>query len=177
MDRIVSLRDYEDFARAFAGVKKALATWTPAQTGARRGVFVTVAGPDAAPILADGQTYKNLLAAMRLKGDPYVPLVVKSFVDARFRLTATVEIDPAYESDLVLAAVTSALLAAFSFEARAFGQRVALSEVMAVMQGVAGVVSVDVNVLMRVDGIGGSGLTRAAAGCLAERQPATPPNF
>lgn len=159
LDRIVSLRDYEDFARAFAGVKKALATWTPAQTGARRGVFVTVAGPDAEPILPDGQTYKNLLAAMRLKGDPHVPLVVKSFVDARFRLAATVEIDPAYESGLVLAAVTSALQAAFSFEARAFGQRVALSEVMAVMQGVAGVVSVDVDVLKRVDGIGGSGLT------------------
>lgn len=159
MDRIVSLRDYEDFARAFAGVKKALATWTPAQIGARRGIFVTVAGPDAAKIPADSQTYTKLLAAMRLKGDPYVPLVVKSFVDARFRLTATVEIDSAYEGDLVKAAVTSALLAAFSFEARAFGQRVALSEVMAVMQGVAGVVSVDVNELARVDGIGGSGLT------------------
>lgn len=159
MDRIVSLRDYEDFARAFAGVKKALATWMPAQIGARRGVFVTVAGPDAAKILPGGQTYDKLLAAMRLKGDPYVPLVVKSFEDARFSLTAAVEIDPAYERDLVKAAVTSALLAAFSFEARAFGQRVALSEVMAVMQGVAGVVSVDIDVLARVDGIGGSGLT------------------
>lgn len=158
MDRIVSLRDYEDFARAFAGVKKALATWMPARIDARRGVFVTVAGPDAAQILAGGQTYTKLLAAMRLKSDPHVPLVIKSFDDVRFEITAIVEIDPAYESGLVKAAVTSALLAAFSFEARAFGQRVTLSEVMAVMQGVAGVVSVDVNLLARSDGIGGSGL-------------------
>ena len=43
LDRVVSLRDYEDFARAFAGIAKALATWS--WDGERRGVFVTVAGP------------------------------------------------------------------------------------------------------------------------------------
>ena len=46
LDRIVSLRDYEDFARAFAGIAKALATWT--WDGERQGVFVTVAGVDGA---------------------------------------------------------------------------------------------------------------------------------
>ena len=42
LDRIVSLRDYEDFARAFGGIAKALATWT--WDGQRQGIFVTVAG-------------------------------------------------------------------------------------------------------------------------------------
>ena len=28
LDRAVSLKDYEDFARAFSGIAKALATWT-----------------------------------------------------------------------------------------------------------------------------------------------------
>ena len=42
LGRIVSLRDYEDFARAFAGVAKALATWT--WDGERQGVFVTDRG-------------------------------------------------------------------------------------------------------------------------------------
>ena len=42
LGRIVSLEDYEDFARAFAGIEKALATWM--WSGEKRGVFVTVAG-------------------------------------------------------------------------------------------------------------------------------------
>jgi hypothetical protein len=43
LDRVVSLHDYEDFARAYAGIAKALATWI--WTGETREVFVTVAGP------------------------------------------------------------------------------------------------------------------------------------
>ena len=46
LDRIVSLQDYEDFAGAFSGIGKALATWT--WDGERRAVFVTVAGPGPA---------------------------------------------------------------------------------------------------------------------------------
>ena len=42
LDRIVSLRDYEDFARAFTGVAKALTTWS--WNGHERGVFVTIGG-------------------------------------------------------------------------------------------------------------------------------------
>ena len=53
LDRIVSLRDYEDFARAFAGIAKALATWT--WDGERQGVFVTVAGVDGTPLAENGE--------------------------------------------------------------------------------------------------------------------------
>ena len=42
LGRVVSLKDYEDFARSFSGIDKALATWT--WFGEKRGVFVTVAG-------------------------------------------------------------------------------------------------------------------------------------
>src|SRR5262249_10871273 len=51
LDRIVSLQDYEDFARAFAGIDKALATrlWR----GERRSVFVTVAGSNGAEVPSD----------------------------------------------------------------------------------------------------------------------------
>ncbi len=155
LDRIVSLQDYEDFARAYAGVAKALATWT--WSGERRGVFVTVAGPGGAPIPAGGQTYDSLLSAMRLKGDPHVPLAVASHRPAAFQVNARLKVDPAYDAALVEAGVRAALLAAFSFDARAFAQPVTLSEVMAVMQAVAGVVAVDVDVLKRpglaVDGL------------------------
>lgn len=149
LDRIVSLQDYEDFARAYAGIAKAYATWT--WSGQVRGVFVTVAGPDGAEVKADGDLYKNLLAAMQQAGDPHVPLRVQTYRPAFFRLAANVKVHPDYLPDKVLAAVEQALRAQFSFAARRLGQPVALSEVIAVMQSVSGVVAIDVDKLYRFD--------------------------
>jgi hypothetical protein len=148
LDRVVSLIDYEDFSRAFAGVAKALATWT--WDGQTRGVFVTVAGPSGAPIPDGSKTLTNLIAAMQAAGDPHVPLRVQTYERALFRLSAVLDIDADYQQDKVIAAVTDALCMQFSFDSRAFGQGVALSEVMAAMQAVPGVIAVDVNTLYRV---------------------------
>ncbi len=156
LDRIVSLQDYEDFARAFAGVAKALASWS--WTGRMRGVFVTVAGANGAALPSDGQIFANLLAAMRKAGDPNVPLRVQSFRNAFFRLAATVTIEPALSNDLVLGLVERTLRAAFAFDARDFGQPVALSEVLAVMQSVPGVRAVQVTQFFRTDDPNGGGL-------------------
>jgi hypothetical protein len=149
LDRIVSLRDYEDFARAFSGVAKTLATWT--WNGRERGVFVTVAGTGSKPIEPGSLTYKNLLAAMLQAGDPTVPLRVKSYRPAFFRVACKLRIDPAHLVDLVKAAVETALRAAFSFDAREFGQPVAKSEVIAAIQAVKGVLAVDLDGLYRTD--------------------------
>jgi hypothetical protein len=156
LDRIVSLRDYEDFARAFRGVAKALATWT--WDGRQRGVFMTIAGADGAEILESSATYQNLVAAMRTAGDPYVPLRVQTYRKASFTLTARITRHPDYLAENVERAVRDMLAASFSFAARGFGQPVALSEVMAAIQQVAGVVAVDIDTLQRTDGIGGTGL-------------------
>ncbi len=145
LERIVSLRDYEDFARAFAGVGKALATWT--WNGERRGVFVTVAGADGASLAPDGVVAKNLLGAMLAAGDPYVPLRLGFYKPRRFRLKAKVKVDEDYDSAAVLAAVERELRIAFSFEAREFGQPVMQSEVVAIIHSVPGVVAVDVDEL------------------------------
>lgn len=149
LDRIVSLQDYEDFARAFAGVSKALATWT--WSGRARVVFVTVAGPAGAEIPPDSATYANLLAAMRNAGDPHVVLRVESFREAFFRVGATVWIDPARNRADVLASVESALRATFSFDARSFGQPVYRSEVVSAIQNVPGVVASEVRQFERTD--------------------------
>jgi predicted phage baseplate assembly protein len=154
LDRVVSLSDYEDFARAYAGIKKALATWS--WDGERRGVFVTVAGPGGAPV-ADG-VVELLLGAIRKAGDPYVPLRVASYRPARFTTGFKLKVDPARPKDKVIVAVLNALRAGFGFEARAFGREVALSDVIATIQNVAGVIAVDVDALVRTDGVGGSGL-------------------
>ena len=42
LDRAVSLQDYEDFSRTFAGIAKAQAVWV--WNGRKRAVFITVAG-------------------------------------------------------------------------------------------------------------------------------------
>lgn len=148
LGRIVSLQDYEDFARSFAGVAKALATWT--WNGQMRGIFVTIAGPDGAPIDDDSTTYTNLLGAMQNAGDPYVPLRVVSYQPAPFTLQADLKIEADYQAALVLPQVEQKLRDAFSFAVRAFGQPVAASQVLQVIHSVAGVSAVDLNALYRI---------------------------
>ena len=65
---------------------------------------------------------------------------------------------PDYLAGKVDAAVRQALLERFAFDAREFGQPVALSEIMAAIQAVPGVVAVDVDALHRNDLAGGDGL-------------------
>src|SRR6185369_1562833 len=112
LDRVVSLQDYEDYARAFAGIAKALATWS--WVGQSRAVFVTVAGPGGADVKPDSDTYKNLLAALRANGDPFVPITVQSYSHALFKISASVQIHPDYRQEKVLVAVATALTKRFS---------------------------------------------------------------
>lgn len=146
LDRVVSLQDYEDYGRSFGGVTKALATWT--WDGRTRGVLLTVAGARGAAVSA--KLALDLTNAIHAAGDPFVPVRVVPHAAAAFRLSAQVGVAPDYESATVLAVVTDALRGAFSFDARAFGQPVALSEVIAVAQGASpGVVAVNVKTLYR----------------------------
>jgi hypothetical protein len=149
LGRVVSLRDYEDFSRAFAGVRKALAVevWD----GERRGVSITVAGPGGAAIPPRSTVHDSLTAALRRFGDPDVPLTVGSYRGALFRLDATLTHDPAHLPSTVRSEVDARLRQAFGFEARALGQPVALSELIGVVQDVDGVLGVDVNELYRTD--------------------------
>ncbi|HEV2914397.1 MAG TPA: putative baseplate assembly protein [Pyrinomonadaceae bacterium] len=149
LDRIVSLRDYEDFARSFSGIAKALATWT--WNIHARGVFVTVAGIDGAEVAEDSVLRNNLVAAMQKAGDAQIPLKIKSYRGVTFRVVADVKVDADYIEEDVMAAVEAALRSSFSFEARSFGQPVTLSEVISVMQNVPGVIAIDLNKLHRSD--------------------------
>jgi len=153
LERVVALRDYEDFARAFVGVAKARATWT--WDRGRRGVYLTVAGPEGDEVPDGGPVHTRLLAALAKAGDPYVPVQVVSYRARPFRVKATLRIDPDRQAADVLAAAGAALAARFGFEARAFGRPVWRNEVIATLQNVPGVASVDLDLLYREDG--GSG--------------------
>lgn len=145
LDRIVSLQDFEDFARAFSGIAKASATW--AWDGESRTVFVTVAGVDGAAVETDSEVYENLIEAMNRVRDPFQRLNVKTYEPRLFTVQASVRVHPDYQAAVVLQEVEEGLLTAFSFGARDFAQDVFLSEVMAVIQKVEGVEAVDVDVL------------------------------
>lgn len=149
LDRIVSLRDYEDFARSFSGIAKALAMWT--WNIHARGVFITVAGIDGAEVADESVLHASLVSAMLKSGDSHVPIKIKSYRGVTFKLAADVKVDTQHIESKVFAAIKDALRSSFSFETRAFGQPVTLSEVIAVMQDVSGVVAVDINKLYRSD--------------------------
>jgi predicted phage baseplate assembly protein len=147
LGRIVSLRDYEDFARSFAGIAKSLATWS--WTGEKRSIAVTVAGVNGTTV--DGTLKDNLYKAIEAAGIPEVLFSLYSFEPVFFRLKARIVVRPDYIDALVLAAVEQKLRTHFSFAQRGFGQSVSRSEVIAVMQGVDGVLAVDLDELYRSD--------------------------
>lgn len=149
LDRVVSLLDYQNFARSFGSIAKSLATWTRA--GAQPVVVLTVAGQDGAPVDPSSALYRDLTAALRRFGNPNVPLRIRSYVPRYFRISARVGIAPDRVPGKVMAAVKAALQSAFSFEARSFAQSVDRSEVFAVMQGVSGVTYVDIDLFRRTD--------------------------
>ena len=149
LERAVSVTDYADFARSFAGIAKAHATWVA--HGPARGVHVTVAGIEGSPITPAGRTWTSLMQALRAYGDPVVPLSVQSYAAATFRLAATVRVAADRIIDDVLEEVRKGLRAAFAFDQRDFGQTVSIDEVARVAHDVEGVEAIDVNVLRRSD--------------------------
>jgi len=163
LDRVVSLRDYEDFARAFAGIAKALAVF--AWDGRRNVVLLTVAGSGGE--VPPDRLQQNLWAAVRDCGDPGVIAHVVPFQPVPFRVEATVTIEEGLRRESVLAAVRDRLSARFGFDAREFGQPVALSEVQGAIHEVQGVVGVNVLQFHRlVGGAGGPPQLDAAAAVL-----------
>jgi len=141
LDRAVTLRDFEDFARGFAGVAKSLATRISGRE--KPGVFVTVAAANGAEFTRTNE----LATALRNFGDPFVPIVVKTFKSVLFRVEATVKIEPDRIPAVVQKAVEQALRERYSFDAQSFGQPLFRSEVISVVQSVEGVLSTTVTLL------------------------------
>jgi len=142
LGRVVSLEDYQNYALAFAGIAKALATWT--WSGRQRGVFLTVAGSSGDVFNSDDLTLSQLKTSLWDVGNPYVPIQVASYVPINFEAGANVLIDQTqYDPTQVLAQVWQTLSTNFSFAARQLGQGVALSEIVALIQQTPGVLAVE----------------------------------
>jgi hypothetical protein len=79
--------------------------------------------------------------------DPVLAVRVEGFEERQFGATAELLIDPRYIAEDVLAAAATIVNETFSFERRSFGQAVTAAEVITVLQGVEGVLAVDLNAL------------------------------
>ncbi|UJP02828.1 MAG: putative baseplate assembly protein [Nitrosomonas sp.] len=144
LDRLVSVQDYEDFARIFAGIGKACAV--ELSDGSRQLVHITIAGADDIPIEPHSDLFRNLQQALLDSGDPYQAIELEIRELMLIVITAGIRILPDYQWESVESSVRTALLDAFSFDRRELGQDVLLSEVISVMQAVRGVAYVDVDI-------------------------------
>jgi predicted phage baseplate assembly protein len=146
LDRIVSLQDYQDFSRAFAGIGKARAE--PLAQGEHTLVHLTVGSAAGGPVEATSELLANLRRAIDRSRDPLPDVHVASFEPVEFKVAAEVLVDsPTFIAENVLSSVSAALRATFDFAHRDFAQPVAESEVIAAIQSVPGVVAVRLTAL------------------------------
>lgn len=145
LGRVVSLRDYEDFARAYPGITKAQATILKTRIG--QTVLITVTG-ESEKSLSDFVLSK-LRNALKQNSDPLVRCEVLPHKNAYFKLALRIKRHPDHEINLVLKNVEAALRTAFSFDTRDFGQIVSRSELIAIAQTVEGVLGVDLDKFYR----------------------------
>lgn len=153
LDRIVSLRDFENFARSFAGIGKAQAISIP--LGQSKAVHITIASSSGSEVNHKSDLFVNLARSIDAMRDPVARIQERVYLDSfqlqTFSLEAGVIVDPRYIAEEVLDSIKANLRTAFSFEKRNFGQFVTAAEVLDVIQAVEGVVAVDLDRLERDD--------------------------
>jgi predicted phage baseplate assembly protein len=150
MERIVSLGDYGNFARRFAGIGKAQATLL--STGRRQVLHITIAGPAGSEVTEGSDLVQELTEAIRgTRACSELTVHVDSFERAFFCLKARVWIEPDHRGRLaeIERAAKSALEETFAFSRREFGQPVAAAQVVAAIHTVPGVRAVELDRLYR----------------------------
>jgi hypothetical protein len=142
LDRLVSIRDYADFARNFAGIDKAIAM--QCQVDSQPKICVTIAGADDAP-LEGSELIRNLVQAYQRLGDPLQSIQVRTRELLLLFLGAKVRLKSDYLWESVKPRIQQSLYDRFSFARRELAQPVYLSDVYTAIQNVDGVKHVDVD--------------------------------
>ena len=136
-DRIVSLRDFEDAAREFAGIAKARSNWE--WDGEEQVVKLVVACNDDADL--SDEVRKQLIGYLNFRRDTNHRLRVQDRIKMPVLINVGIDVDPDHIKERVLSEVVDALKSYFSFDNRDLGSPVHLSEVYSVIQSVDGVVA------------------------------------
>ena len=143
LDRLVSLADYSDFTRNFAGIGKV--SGRRLSDGTRQFIHLTIAGIDDAPIDPVSDLYRNLSEALEKLGDISVEVRIESRELIVLVLSANISLQPDYLWEPVATEVRARLFEKFGFRKRALGQPALLCEIIACIQNVEGVGYVDVD--------------------------------
>lgn len=148
LGRVVSIQDYEDFAKSFPGIGKAqaVAMWD----GATKLVHLTVGTESGETIERASPTYDSLLGALDRVRDINQLMVIDGFIPIHFGVCAQVLIDRRYEAASVLRDVEQHLAVRFDYDQRTFGQDIAASEIIAAIHAVEGIIAVDLDALFFV---------------------------
>jgi predicted phage baseplate assembly protein len=144
LDRLVSVKDYEDFARSRAGIGRAVAR--EVFDGRRQVLHVTVAGVDDIPVAGDSDVLRALRSSLARYGDGRLPVRVDVRDLVLLLLAAKVKVAPDHTWSIVEPRLRQALLRTFGPEGRELGRPARLSEVMATAHRVPGVDHVDIDV-------------------------------
>ena len=144
LDRLVSVSDYADFARTYAGIAKATAE--PPSGGRRQMITVTVAATNDNPIDESSELLRNLREAFQQLGDPRLPILIAPRERLALVVSAKVKIEPDYLWEKLEPIVRAAMLDAFGFERIELGDDLFLSDALSVMQALPGVVYVDIDI-------------------------------
>lgn len=139
--RAVSLRDFEDLVRSSGEVAKALATWV--WNGEARAVHLTIAAQEGQLFTPDD--LERIHASLTSQRDPNHTLFLDNYTPVPVVIKGTVRVEANRVASQVGEAAQAALLDALSFDSLRFGEPLDLSEVYAVLQQVAGVNSVDID--------------------------------
>ena len=141
MQRIVSLNDYEHFARSYAGIGKVQvqSLWN----GRRHLVYLTIAGEDAVAIDKTSIFYQNLQHDVRnALLSPAQAVEIAPCETLYFQLEASLVLQAGYDANDVVANVTQMLSQAFGFDMQQLAQSLSASEVIVTMQDVNGIAGV-----------------------------------
>jgi hypothetical protein len=141
LGRIVSLKDYENFAKTFLGIAKAHAL--AESKGKDLMVRLIVALVDAKPLVIKSLLYKNLQEAIATACAYGQKVRLESFTPVYFNVECMVYVNSTYIAEQVSTNVKAALLDAFSFTPRSFKQHVTKKEILTVIQTVSGVTYAD----------------------------------
>jgi len=162
LDRLVSVPDYADFARARAGIGRASAARL--SDGTNTVVHLTIAGTDDIPIDETDDLFQSLRQSLSAFGDPSQPVQVAVRELLLIVMAAAVHVDADHRFDLLEPQIRAALLDRFGFGHRDLGQAIFQSELIATIQAVPGVDRVVIDAL----GVAPAGLTPAQLQAFAD---------
>lgn len=160
LERIVSLKDYEDFVSAFPGIGKAQVKAFPMRSG--RVVHITIATSNGSAIDPQSELIKSLLGAIEKAGNSLDRVEIGSYQLKTFSMEAGMLVDERYSFQKVHDHVKTTLKNEFSFENRDLGQHVSSSEAINCMHRVWGVIAVDLDRLEIDSGTIAGDIQRAA---------------